>query len=90
MSKDGVIDDKSGVESSLIGTEKQSLIIENPRSKITTKLFNGENYRSWFQSATFWLRSRAKFGYVDGTLKALSRENPSYRKWEVETFLVMS
>ena len=47
MSKDSDPDDKSGVGSSPIGIEKHSLITENPGSKITTELFNGENYRLW-------------------------------------------
>ena len=84
-------DDKTPIgKDSPIGIEKHSLVTENPGSKITTELFNGENYLSWSQSATFWLRSRAKFGYVDGTIKAPSREDPTYGKWEVDNYLVMS
>ena len=90
MSKERGIDDKSGVESSPISHEKHSLITEIPGSKISTELVNGENYITWSQSATFWLRSRSKFGYVDGTLKAPSREDPTYAKWEVDNYLVMS
>ena len=80
----------SGVVRSPTSNEKQSLIVENPGSKFTTELFNGENYITWSQSATFWLRSRSKLGYVDGTLKVPSREDPTYGKWEVENYLVMS
>ena len=87
MFKDSVTGDKFGIGSSPIGNEKQSLIAENSASKLTTELFNGENYITWSQLATFWLRSRAKFGYVDGTLKAPSREDPTYGKWEVENYL---
>ena len=90
MSKDSVTGDKSGIGSSPIGNERQSLIAESLGSKITTKLFNGENYITQSQSSTFWLRSKSKFGYVDGTLKAPSREDPTYGKWKVENYLVMS
>ena len=53
-------------------------------------LLNGNNYLSWSQSATFWLRSKAKFGYVNDTIKAPSPDDPTYAKWEVDNFLVMS
>ena len=32
----------------------------------------------------------SKFGYVDGTIKVPSREDPTYAKWEVDNYLVMS
>ena len=80
MLKDEEIGDKSGVVSSPIGHEKHSLITEYPGSKITIELFNGENYITWSQSTTFWLHSRSKFGYVDGTLETPSREDPTYGK----------
>ena len=75
--------------SSPVGNERQ-FITENPGTKITTVLFNGENYLSWSQSAALWLYSRSKFDYVDGTIKTPSKDDPSYKKWHADNALVMS
>ena len=41
-------------------------------------------------SRHLWLRSRFKFSYVDGTVKAPNHDDPTYLKWEGDNSLVMS
>ena len=77
MSKDDVPMKSTEVTSSPIDNETIS-VTENPGAKITTVLLNGDNYLSRSQSATFWLKIRSNFGYVDSTIKAPSQEDPAY------------
>ena len=63
---------------------------ENPNLKITTSLFDGQNYLAWSRSATLSLRSRGKLGYVTGTITAPPSTDPGYGKWDIENSLVMN
>ena len=74
-------------ESSILPTT----MTENPNSslKITTSLFNGENYLAWSQSLTIFLKSRGKMGYIDGRIQASSTMDPCYDQWEVTNSLIM-
>jgi len=78
-----------GNQISPVGSDRH-FITENPSAKITTVLFNGENYLSWSQSTTLYLQSRSKFEYVDGTIETPSRTDPDFKKWQVNNSLVMS
>ena len=83
----------SGSVDSPIDNERSTFVTENPSTKITKVLFNEENYLSWLQSATLWLHSESKFGYLDGTIKASSTndpDDPAYAKWKVDNYLIMS
>ena len=66
MAKDDTSKTPAGVTSSPIGNERIS-VTENSGA-----LLKDEHYLSWSQSATFWLKSLSKFGYVDGTIKVPS------------------
>ena len=63
---------------------------KNPNLRITTTLFNGTNYLSWSKSATLFLKSKGKIGYVNGTITSLSMRDPEFDKWDQENSLVIS
>ncbi|XP_028065563.1 uncharacterized protein LOC114268571 [Camellia sinensis] len=62
----------------------------NPSLKITTSLFNGQNYLAWSQSLTLFLKSRGKMGSVDGRIQAPSTTDSGYDQWEIVNSLIMS
>ncbi|KAF5932700.1 hypothetical protein HYC85_028871 [Camellia sinensis] len=61
----------------------------NPSLKITTSLFNGQNYLTWSQSLTMFLKSRVKMGYVNGRIQAPSTTDPGYGQWEITNSLIL-
>ncbi|XP_028090690.1 uncharacterized protein LOC114290889 [Camellia sinensis] len=61
----------------------------NRSLKITTSLFNGQNYLAWSQSLTMFLKSRGKKGYVDGRIQAPSTIDSGYNQWEITNSLIM-
>ncbi|XP_028069354.1 uncharacterized protein LOC114271885 [Camellia sinensis] len=61
----------------------------NPSLKITTSLFNGQNYLAWSQSLTIFLKSQGKMGYVDGRIQAPSTTDSGYDQWEITNSLIM-
>ena len=63
---------------------------DNPNMKITTSLFNGQNYLAWSQSVRLFLNSREKLGYVNGRIKVPSTKDATYDKWEMENSAVMT
>ena len=63
---------------------------DNPNLKITTSLFNGNNYLAWSQSVTLVLKGRGKMGYINGRIQAPNTEDTTYDKWEMENSIVMT
>ncbi|CAL5430126.1 unnamed protein product [Camellia sinensis] len=61
----------------------------HPSQKITTSLFNGQNYLAWSQSLTIFLKSKGKMGYVDGRVQAPSITDTGYDQWEITNSLIM-
>ncbi|CAL5365889.1 unnamed protein product [Camellia sinensis] len=89
--------DSTSVSSSSQTPKSESLILPttmtenpNPSMKITTSLFNGQNYLAWSQSLTLFLKSRGKMGYVDGRIQAPSTTDSGYDQWEITNSLIMS
>ena len=64
--------------------------LDNPNLKITTSLFNGQNFLAWSQSVTLFLKGRGKMGYINGRIKTPKIEDAAYDKWEMENSVVMT
>ena len=63
---------------------------ENPNLRITTSLFDGQNFLSWSRSAILFLKSKGKMGYIDGTIATPSITDPRYADWDKDNSLVMN
>ncbi|XP_028103725.1 uncharacterized protein LOC114302845 [Camellia sinensis] len=61
----------------------------HPGQKITTSLFNGQNYLAWSQSLTIFLKSKGKMEYVDGRVQAPNITDTGYDQWEITNSLIM-
>ncbi|GFZ13193.1 hypothetical protein Acr_23g0015780 [Actinidia rufa] len=65
-------------------------IHESSNLRITTTLFNGQNYLSWSRSAILSLKERGKLGYVNGTITAPPVTDSGYGKWDIENSHVIN
>ncbi|GFS30237.1 phosphoribosylaminoimidazole carboxylase, putative [Actinidia rufa] len=65
-------------------------IYESSNLRITTTLFNGQNYLSWSRSAILSLKERGKLGYVNGTITAPPVTDSGYGKWDIENSHVIN
>ena len=63
---------------------------DSPIVKLTTSLFNGQNYLAWSGSVIMFLKGRGKMGYINGRIKAPNTEDASYDKWEMENSTIMT
>lgn len=63
---------------------------ESSNLRITTTLFNGQNYLSWSRSAILSLKERGKLGYVNGTITAPPVTDSGYGKWDIENSHVIN
>ena len=65
---------------------------DNPNLKITTFLFNGNNYLAWSHSVTLFLKGRGKWGTltIESKHRAPSTEDATCDKWEMENSIVMT
>ena len=61
-----------------------------PNLKIATTPFNGQNYLTWSQAVSLYLKGRGKMGHLDGRVTAPAVTDPGYDKWEVENSIIMA
>ncbi|KHN10104.1 hypothetical protein glysoja_034346, partial [Glycine soja] len=59
---------------------------------LVSKSLDGDNYSTWHRAATISLNEKSKFGFVDGTLKALSAKTKleHYATWKKCNDMVLS
>ena len=57
--------------------------LDHPSLVLISKPLNGDNYSAWRRAMTLALNAKNKFGFVDGTIKAPSKEtHPNdYETW---------
>jgi len=67
-----------------------STVHESSNLRITTTLFNGQNYLSWSRLAILSLKERGKLGYVNGTITAPPVTDLGYGKWDIENSHVIN
>ena len=74
--------DKNDITLKPSSSEDQVVVqlLNNQNLKITTTLFNGQNYLAWSQTLIITLKSIGKMGYVDGGIKALEPANAGYKQ----------
>ncbi|GFS44925.1 hypothetical protein Acr_00g0092930 [Actinidia rufa] len=65
-------------------------IHESSNLRITTTLFNGQNYLSWSRSAILSLKEQGKLGYVNGTITAPPVTDQGYGKWDIKNSHVIN
>ncbi|XP_056852888.1 uncharacterized protein LOC130502099 [Raphanus sativus] len=54
---------------------------DNPGSVITSVMLTGENYNQWANEMLNALQAKRKTGFINGTLKKPSVEDPDYENW---------
>ena len=64
--------------------------IDSSNVRLTTSLFNGQNYLAWSGSVIMSLKGRGKMGYINGKIKAPQPEDTLNDKWEMENSTVMT
>lgn len=55
---------------------------DNPTLQITTVKLDGLNYLAWPRSATLYIKSKWKIGYLTGKVTESAVNDPSYDKWD--------
>ena len=63
---------------------------ENPNLRNTPTMFDSTNYLIWSKSATLFLKSRGKIGYVNGIITSHNVGDPGFDKWNKENSFIMS
>ena len=62
----------------------------DPNLKITTTPFNGQNFLTWSQAVSLYLKGRGKMGHLDGRISAPTTTDPGFDKWEIENSIIMA
>ena len=64
--------------------------LDNPGLLITQVQLKGDNYDEWSRSFRTALRARKKFGFIDGTIKHLSKTDKDDEDWWMINSLLVS
>lgn len=62
----------------------------NANTKITSSLFNGNNYKDWVYSVEMVVGGLKQFGYIDGSVKEPKDGDPKSVNWVAENKLIMT
>ena len=64
--------------------------MDDPNLKITSTLFNGQNFMPWSQLGALYLRGQGKMGHLDGHITAPNLKDPTYDKWEIYNSIILA
>ncbi|XP_010552423.1 PREDICTED: uncharacterized protein LOC104822774 [Tarenaya hassleriana] len=63
---------------------------DNPGLVLSHPLLRGTNYEEWSINIRHALKSRKKFGFVDGKIPQPDLDSPDYEDWETNNSLIVS
>ena len=58
--------------------------------QITSFKLNGRNFLQWSRSIQLVIRSKGKFGYLDGSIPQPASTDPSYSTWDIHNSMFMT
>ncbi|KAH9657194.1 retrovirus-related pol polyprotein from transposon RE1 [Citrus sinensis] len=63
---------------------------DSPSLQITTHKLNGQNFLQWSQSVKMFIRGKWKIGYLTGSIKEPTEDDPKFQTWDADNSMIMS